>query len=345
MSAPLDGRRGRGDHVARGRAGRQHRVAGIARGVAVEPEGLDAVVVLVGDVGHRRAPAAVGCVTAIPPAPVLSPRRNRPAPVPVLPHAASQPPRGRLEDLHAIVLGVEHVDVAGAIGGQPADDADAPELAPRRRSRPARPATRPCGRSAGRPSRTGRPRGSCSRPGCTRWPAGSAGRSNPWRAPRPASWPRRSTPRRCTRGHRRPRGRRRSRRWRRRAGHGPCLVPYPSASRPPPRRARCTGSAPRRASRRSPAARPPGARRTRPRARAARAGRCPVPCPASVRPRRRRVVDDLDVDRARAAAHEHVHRRPRGVAQRVGQALAHDAVGRLGPPARAAPRASPPGAG
>ena len=41
------------------------------------------------------------------------------------------------------------------------------------------------------------------------------------------------------------------------------------------------------------------------------------------------IVDDLDVDRARAAAHQHVHRRPRGVAQRVGQALAHHAISRL----------------
>jgi DNA-binding CsgD family transcriptional regulator len=42
---------------------------------------------------------------------------------------------------------------------------------------------------------------------------------------------------------------------------------------------------------------------------------------------RRRVVDHLDVDRRRAAADQDVDRRPRGVAQRVGQALAHHPVG------------------
>ena len=285
MGAPLGGRRGRGDHVASGRAGRQHRVAGIARGVAVQPEGLDAVVVLVGDVGRRRHgggglrdgdPARAGVVAQAEPARAGAgaPPRGQP------------PPRGRLEDLHAIVLGVQDVDVAGAIGRQPADDADAPELGrvgvaaqlaqPRARTVEAlhdravlvghEDRARARGvRDGLREAQDARPRGGrlaqrrgldvALRAGARARIAGREGGDD-----RGDGGDEQGT------------------------GH-PRAVPV--SSRPPPRRARCTESAPRRASRRSPAARPPGARRTPPRARAARAGRSrsrALPGP----PRRRR---------------------------------------------------------
>ena len=88
---PAQRRGGHCDDVPRPRAGRQHRVPGIARGVLVQAEGLDAVVVLVGDIGHRGIgrgglsdgePARAGVVA----------QRNCPAPWPVVPHAASQRP-------------------------------------------------------------------------------------------------------------------------------------------------------------------------------------------------------------------------------------------------------------
>ena len=260
-----------------GRAGRQHRVAGIARGVAVQPEGLDAVVVLVGDVGHRRGrgrrlrdgdPARAGVVAQAEPA-----RAGAGAPP-----SGQPPPRGRLEDLHAIVLGVQDVDVAGAIGGQAADDADAPELGrvgvaaqlaqPRARAVEAlhdravlvgdedRARARAVGDGL-REAQDARPRGGrlAERRGLhvalgAGARAGIVGRAGDGDDAAMAAT---SRPRAM-------------------------LVPYPSASRPPPRRPRRTGSARPRASRRSRAGRPPGARR-RPHAlaQAAQAVAGPVP--------------------------------------------------------------------
>ena len=322
VQAPDRGGRGHVDDVARP-AGGQHRVARIARRAALEPEGLDAVVVLIGDVGHRHvgrgrlrdgdpARARVVAQAQLPGTLARAPPRRQPL------------ARGRREDLDAIVLGVQHVDVAGAIGGQAAHDADAPELAgvgvaaelaqpcaravealddravlvgdeDRARARAVGDGLREAQHARSRRGRLAQGRGLHVALG----PGAGAGVGSP-------------------------------------DGDGDCgddgdgralgharAVPV---SRPrPPRRPRCTGSMPRRASRRPLADRPPGpARCADALAQPAQAVAGPV-AGQGLRVARA-VVDHLDVDRAGAAADEHVHRCPGGVAQRVGQALAHDPI-------------------
>jgi hypothetical protein len=88
---PAPRRGGDGDHVARPRAGRQDRVPRVAGRVLVQREDLDAVVVLVGDVGHRRvgrgglgdrqaAGAGVGPQAELPGPLSGAPPRGQPAP-------------------------------------------------------------------------------------------------------------------------------------------------------------------------------------------------------------------------------------------------------------------------
>jgi hypothetical protein len=244
------------------------------------------VVVLVGDVGHRgvsggglgdRDPAGAGVVAQaeLPRALARAPPRGQPA------------AGGRREDLHAIVLGVEHVDVARPVGGQPPDDADAPGL-----------------------SRVG-VAAQLAQPGAAAVEAlhdgaeligdedvaGAGGIGDGLREAQ----------------HARSRGRRLAERRGLhvalgagaragvgcRQGDGDCgddgderapghARAVPVSLRRPPRRPRRTGSAPPRASRRPRAGRPPGARRPLLRARAGRAGRCRSRAPPGPRRRRRR---------------------------------------------------------